>query len=101
MTAATYSGGYPWINDHHDLASCIKLLPEGADTSAASARVSVGPQATARIDSFCAIRPEGARLVCSLCAAVMDPAKVAAPDVKPYLSLRRGASGIVYHMQAK
>ncbi|KAI1789117.1 hypothetical protein LXA43DRAFT_1022584 [Ganoderma leucocontextum] len=85
--------GLPWINDHRDLKSCIKLLPKDADTFRAFARISADPGTTARIDSFCAARPDGAWLVCSLCAAMVHPKK--APSLLPI------ADEIVYHMQAK
>ncbi|KAM5540087.1 hypothetical protein V8D89_006227 [Ganoderma adspersum] len=96
--------GLPWINDHRDLYSCIKLLPEGADTSAASVRVVADQHTSAHIRSFYKACPDGARLVCALCAAMIDdPRKAAKSGIGPFLDpwMTPMGSYIVYHMQAK
>ncbi len=93
------SNDIPWINDHHDLRLCIKLLPEGANTKAAFACTSADPGITARVKSFRATRPEVTWLVCLVCEAVLDRKKAAALSVR--LFQLQTADEIVHHMHAK
>ncbi|KAI1782842.1 hypothetical protein LXA43DRAFT_1187368 [Ganoderma leucocontextum] len=58
-----------WIDDH-ELASCVKCLPKGADTSQAAKRVHADPYTRARINAFLSQCPEMSRPVCSLCDAL-------------------------------
>lgn len=84
-----------WIDDH-ELASCIKLLPEHADTSEATERVRADPDVCTRVDTHLSQCPENSRPVCRLCDALT-------PDDKkdPTLFLSEDADVVLYHMQAK
>lgn len=46
-----------WVDDH-ELASCIRLLPERADTSEATERIGTNPDVRARIDTHLNQCPE-------------------------------------------
>ncbi|KAI1789068.1 hypothetical protein LXA43DRAFT_1022338 [Ganoderma leucocontextum] len=84
-----------WIDDH-ELASCIKYLPRGADTSQAVLRVHAEPDIRARIDTCLSQCPEKSRQVCCFCDALtLDEKK----DFT--LFLPDDADAVLYHMQAK
>ncbi|PIL34377.1 hypothetical protein GSI_03152 [Ganoderma sinense ZZ0214-1] len=91
--------GIPWIEDHRDLQSCIKLLPKSANTKAAFPHATADAGTTARVDSFRASRPEGTRLVCLLCVPMFNHKRAIALGLEPFLLPI--ADEIVYHMQAK
>ncbi|KAM5540166.1 hypothetical protein V8D89_006306 [Ganoderma adspersum] len=86
-----------WVDDH-DLSSCIKHLPDGADTAHAWKRVRADPNACARINALLGQCPQNSRPVCCLCAALNT-----SDDWKEdsTLSLPESADAVVYHIQAK
>ena len=84
-----------WIDDH-ELASCIRYLPRGVDTSEAVGRVRADPDTHSRINAYLSECGEKSRPVCSLCEALT-------PDGMndSTLFLQEDADAVVYHMQAK
>ena len=84
-----------WLNDH-DLASCIKYLPDGADTAEASKRVTADKSDRERIDALIGQCTETSSLACRLCDALT-------PDSRKgdTLFLAERADAVVYHMRAK
>ena len=84
-----------WFNDHN-LASCIRYLPDGADTTEASNRVTADESTRERIESLLSQCPEKLLPACCLCD-VLTP-----NDRKDdTLFLSPSADAVVYHMQAK
>ena len=83
------------MNDH-DLASCIRYLPDGAGASGASKRFIADKATRASIDRLLSQCPEKSSLVCLLCDRLT-------PDDKKdkTLGLSDNADAIVYHMEAK
>ena len=88
-------GAPVWIDDH-ELASCIRYLPRGVDTSEAVGRVRADPDTHSRINAYLSECGEKSRPVCSLCEALT-------PDGMndSTLFLQEDADAVVYHMQAK
>ena len=84
-----------WIDDH-ELASCIRYLPRGVDTSEAVERVRADPDTRGRINAYLSKSEEKSRAVCSLCEALT-------PDgmKDSTLFLQEDADVVLYHMQAK
>ncbi|KAM5540086.1 hypothetical protein V8D89_006226 [Ganoderma adspersum] len=84
-----------WLDDH-DPASCIKYLPEDADTSEANNRVVADEATRERIDALLRQCPKTSSPACRLCDALT-------PDNRKddSLFLTASADGIVYHMRAK
>ena len=84
-----------WLDDH-DLASCIKYLPYGADTSEASNRVTADEATRERIEALLSQCPEKSLPACRLC-------DVLTPDDRKddALFLTENVDGVFYHMQAK
>lgn len=99
LTGVVCSNGIPWINDHDDLNSCIKVFPKGAKTKAAFAPVVADQATTARIHALRAIQQDDTWLACLLCAAMVDRKNRANSGIGS--SSRPSADEIVYHMQAK
>ncbi|KAI1789116.1 hypothetical protein LXA43DRAFT_1183460 [Ganoderma leucocontextum] len=84
-----------WLNDH-DLASCIRYLPEGADTSEATRRITADDSTRERINALLNQCSGTLLPACRLCDALT-------PDNKKddSLFLTESADAVVYHMQAK
>ncbi|KAM5540153.1 hypothetical protein V8D89_006293 [Ganoderma adspersum] len=84
-----------WIDDH-ELASCIRLVPERMDTSQAAERVHADTNTRTRINTVLGQCPEKSRPVCRVCEALT-------PDdwKDSTLFLPEDADTVVYHMQAK
>ena len=84
-----------WLDDH-DLMSCVKYLPDGADTSAALNRVTADEATRERIEALLSQCPENSLSACRLCD-ILTPG-----DKKDdTLFLTENIDGVFYHMQAK
>ena len=89
-------GSPVWIDDHEPLASCIRLVPAGMDTSQAAERIHADADTRTRINALFSQCPEKSRPVCRVC-----------DTLTPYdqkdstLFLPEDANAVVYHMQAK
>ena len=84
-----------WLDDH-DLASCMKYLPDGADTSEASNRVTADEATRERIEALLSQCPEESLPACRLCEVLMQDDKK-----DDTLFLTENVDGVFYHMQAK
>ncbi len=84
-----------WLNDH-DLASCIRYLPEDEDTSGANSRVAADDSTRERINALLRRCPETLSPACRLCDALTPGNRK-----DNSLFLTANADAIVYHMEAK
>ncbi|KAM5540152.1 hypothetical protein V8D89_006292 [Ganoderma adspersum] len=88
--------GPVWLDDH-EIATCIKYLPRGADTSQATMRVRATLKAHTRFLAHINTRmSEESKPVCALYAALTRKSKV---DLS--LALPECANAVLYHMRAK
>ena len=83
------------VLDDHEGFKCIKLLPDGADTSPARHRIRADPDTRARIDAYLAREPQSADILCKICYASIGA------DVRCELRTLCTADEIVYHLKAK
>ncbi|PIL34378.1 hypothetical protein GSI_03153 [Ganoderma sinense ZZ0214-1] len=94
-TSPNGSNGAPvWLDDHN-LASCIKYLPEDADTFEGNNRVTADDSTRKRVDALLRKCPETSSPACLLCVLTPDSRK------DDSLFLMANADAIVYHMEAK
>ena len=84
------------VLDDHEGFRCIKLLPDGADTSpGACHRIRADPDTRTPIDAHLAMGPQGADILCNACYASIRT------DLKDQLPVLYTADEIVYHLKAK
>ncbi|RDX40624.1 hypothetical protein OH76DRAFT_1412844 [Lentinus brumalis] len=85
----------PTLLDDHEGFQCIKLLPDGADTSPAHYRLRADPETRTRIEAKLASGPSSAEVVCRICDDSVQP------DDQCFLPPLYTADDIVYHFKAK
>ena len=79
---------------------CVKFLPEGTDTAAASVRTTIDDACRAQIEAKLAARPEPRTVaVCRICKGIARKTPQQVRRHLPYMWLTERAEEIVWHLR--